>query len=109
MNFIAPVFIEALLADACYVDGLAGLSDSKLALSLESRMTPELAKYIANNFSVVAQTPSFSSSFDATVWKNRASGEIYISMRGTTGLRDLIEDAHLQESGLAAYQITDMV
>ncbi|ODS22971.1 hypothetical protein AB835_11245 [Candidatus Endobugula sertula] len=69
MKTINDVYINALLADASYVDGLRS---STLEDQLKKRMTPDLAKYIANNFTVVTQESNsgiFDSGFDVTVWR----------------------------------------
>ena len=55
MTKIANTYINALLADATYVSLLSEpLSSSGNQSLLGSRMTPELAKYIADNFEVAS-------------------------------------------------------
>ena len=106
---IHDAYINALLADAAYVSNLdLATTPGDLTANLTGRMTPELAKYIGDNFTVVNQAGGLASSFDATVWKNR-SGQFYISMRGTQELFDFNADADLAASGLAHDQLVDMV
>jgi hypothetical protein len=72
MTTINDTYINALLADAAYVKDLTALSDLQNLLS--PRMTPTLAKYVADNFSVVTQIDSndlTGSGFDATVWRGK--------------------------------------
>lgn len=119
MNNITDAFINALLADATYaleLDGFASsssASDRKALVGLLSdRMTPTLAEYIGNNFTVIDHFESddvWGSGFDATVWK-RNDGKIYVTMQGTTGLGDFLTDADLTlGNGAPARQIVDMV
>lgn len=109
MTTIHDAYINALLADASYVnDLLPGITGSALTGQLTGRMTPELAKYIGDNFTVVSQAGRLASSFDATVWRNK-SGQVYVSMRGTQELFDFTTDADLAASGLAHEQLVDMV
>ncbi|MBC7603224.1 MAG: hypothetical protein H7255_11285, partial [Ramlibacter sp.] len=91
MTIINDAFLNALLSDAAYVDGLVqGRTGADLADDLGPRMTPTLAEYIGKNFSVVTQIASPASSFDATVWRANnmdgtpnPSGKIFVAMRGT--------------------------
>lgn len=117
MSTIENTFLNALLADATYaldsnnLNGLTG-NDLENLIELKSRMTPTLAKYIGDNFTVVTHFKSgdqFGSGFDATVWKENATGKLIISMQGTTGLQDFLTDADLAVSGNARNQIVDMV
>lgn len=73
MNKIKRTFINALLADAVYVNDLVdGYTGEDLRPLLEPRMTPTLALHIANNFEVVSHINksddlvSGGSGFDAT-------------------------------------------
>ena len=121
MNTISDTFINAILADAAYADKLIdGLKGSGLLRALEKGMTPILAKYISDNFSVVAHRESddgiFSggSGFDATVWRGveggAFAGKIYVSMQGTLGAQDFLTDADLAlPFGAGRQQIVDMV
>ena len=56
MTNASNVYINALLADATYVNLTPGLSSESLAevKDLKDRMTPTLAKYIADNFEVIS-------------------------------------------------------
>lgn len=119
MITINAAFIEALLADASYVDGLvAEDSASDLSDKLSERMTPTLAKLIGDNFTVVTSinTPDGAiagSGFDAVVWRGNAgtpyAGQLFVSMRGTEGTSDFLSDASLATSGNARSQLVDMV
>lgn len=74
-NSIHNAFINALLADATYVNDLTSpsgvpLSGTALIDQLKERLTPALAKYLADHFEVVTQKLTddvLQSGFDATV------------------------------------------
>ena len=110
MNTINDTFLNALLADATYVNNLT--SNSDLSIRLSTRMTPTIAAYIDQNFDLVTQfeTSEFTGSgFDVTVWR-RNTGKLYVSMRGTEPGVDLaIADLDLALSGKARFQLVDMV
>lgn len=97
MTTINDAYINALLADATYAEGLVdGAQGVRLKDLLSSRMTPVLADFIGNNFYVVSHIESsdtFGSGFDATVWKgvdgSPYEGKVYVSMQGTTGLQGI--------------------
>ena len=79
-------------------------------------MTPDLAKFIGDNFTVVTHASSdgfTGTSFDATVWRGNAgstyAGQTYVSMRGTQEFFDFTTDIDLAASGLAYSQLIDMV
>ncbi|MFE8643837.1 calcium-binding protein [Sphingomonas sp. NCPPB 2930] len=117
MKNISNAYINALLADATYAlndNNINGLTGSSLeALSgFAERMTSTLAKYIGENFTVVnhIETSDVSASgFDATVWREKASGKIYVSLQGTAGFQDFLTDATLTLNGNAGQQVIDMV
>ena len=121
MTKIANTYINALLADATYVSLLSEpLSSSGNQSLLGSRMTPELAKYIADNFEVASaidtpDIPLLGSGFDATVWRGRAgtefAGQVFVSTRGTEppGVDIWGADADLATNVAARTQIIDMV
>ncbi len=114
MMKINDTYINALLADSSYVNGLLpNQTGAALTAQISGRMTPELAKYIGDNFTVVTQVSGLASSFDAVVWRGNAGtpygGQIYVSMRGTQEPADLDADADLAASGLAHDQLADMV
>ncbi|MDB5874493.1 MAG: hypothetical protein JWQ07_3935, partial [Ramlibacter sp.] len=113
-NQIQNAYINALLADAAYVDA------DLLATDLPKRMTPTLAAYITANFEAVSSIntsdiPLLGSGFDATVWRGRAdgdfAGQVFVSMRGTEVFpgADLLADGDLALASGARYQITDMI
>jgi hypothetical protein len=93
MNNISNMFINAVLADAAYVDDLVdGISGDNLKTVLGGRMTPVLAQFIADNFGVVAHKESddfFGSGFDATVWRGRASTTYEGQVLGKWGQTEL--------------------
>ena len=119
MTTINDTYINAILADAAYVENLnLNPSGSDLKDEIESRMTSDVAQYIADNFTVLHQEDNnssilFESSFDATVWEGKAgtnyAGQVYVSMRGSQQLLDFEEDLDLATSGLAHRQLVEMV
>lgn len=113
MSGIGELYINALLADASYVDLARGdISDAE-GSALTTRMTKTLSTYIAENFTVVDSINSweyFDSGFDATVWREKPAGQIYVSFRGTeVGLGDFRTDVDLALTGNARAQLVDMV
>jgi hypothetical protein len=123
MTTIAKTYINALLADAAYVDLLEEpLNSPGNQDLLGKRMTPTLAAYIAANFEVVSaiNTPDSvlgdGSGFDATVWRGKAggdyAGQVFISTRGTepdAGGADLLADADPALATAARSQSIDML
>jgi Ca2+-binding RTX toxin-like protein len=114
MTTINDAYINALLADACYVDDLLpGMTGTALASQVSGRMTADVAAYIGANFTVVQQVGGLASSFDATVWRGNAgtpyADQIYVSMRGTQEAGDFVADGDLAQNGLAHQQLADMV
>jgi len=124
MTTISNAFINALLADTTYalqsnnLNGFTGSSLTNLP-DVKDRMTPTLAKYIGDNFTVKTHIETgdlLGSGFDATVWRANnpdgtanLNGKLYLSMQGTTGLGDLLSDIDLATSGNARNQLADMV
>ena len=113
MTTINDTYINALLADASYVNNLLpNQTGGNLAVVLAPRMTPELADFIGVNFTVVTQASGYASSFDATVWRGNAgtayAGQFYASMRGTQEAFDFSANSDLSTSGLARRQLADM-
>jgi hypothetical protein len=115
-NQIQNAYINALLADAAYVD------TDKFATKLVERLTLSQADFLLVNFEVASSEnksdiPLIGSGFDATVWRGKTNspyaGQIYVSMRGTQpedGGADLLAaDFNLAVSGGAVSQIIDMV
>ena len=123
MSYIQSAYINALLADAAYIDLPIGtivqdqLEDKEGTLS--RRMTPQLAKFIADNFEVISNEykndfPGLGSGFDAIVWKGRKGtpyeGKVFVSTRGTQPGEDMFgADLDLALSSSARSQIIDMV
>ncbi|GBU15303.1 hypothetical protein AwPolaro_06810 [Polaromonas sp.] len=74
-------------------------------------MTPALAKYIGDNFTMVTHIETddeVSSGFDATVWKDNATGKLTVSMRGSEGRQDFWTNYKLTLLTNAGQQIIDM-
>ena len=117
MRSITEAYINAVLADATYAELLLdGDTGPALHQKLENRMTPRIAKFIADNFEVAAHKESddaVGSGFDATVWRGRAgtdyAGKVYVSIQGTTGVADFLADLDLTTSGGARAQFVNMV
>lgn len=114
MTTLGESFVNALLADASYVDDLVvGATGAVLSGKVAGRMTPTLAEFIGENFTVVTQVTGLASSFDAVVWRGNANtpyaGQVYVSMRGTQESQDFVEDANLALAGVPAAQVVDMV
>jgi Ca2+-binding RTX toxin-like protein len=115
MTTIQEAYINALLADAAYAltsDVNNGITGDHLTEFLNKRMTPTLANYIGENFTVITHIDSndlTGSGFDATVWRSN-DGKVYISMTGTEGLQDFLSDVDLAvSSGTARAQLAEMV
>jgi trimeric autotransporter adhesin len=119
MSDINNAFVNALLADASYVDRLTdGLAADELRRALTERMTPTLARLIADNFTVVTAINTGDevingAGFDGVIWRGNAgtlyAGKLFVSMRGTEGVADFVTDANLALRGDAAQQTADMV
>src|SRR3972149_1674204 len=118
MTTLKDAYINALLADATYAlesnvpNVLNGLTGNDLTVRLNERMTPTLAQYIGDNFTVVTHVDSseyVDSGFDATVWRDNNTGKTYVSMTGTEGVADFVTDIDLTLSGVARTQVADMV
>jgi hypothetical protein len=103
MPTISEAFANALLADATYVHEL--IVNPALQSSLRSRMTPTLAAYIADRYSLVTQYETGDDfgqvGFDVTVWREIESGKLVVSMRGTEPITDFITDIDLAFTGNA--------
>lgn len=59
MKSLGDIFSNALLADAVYAferDGLEGTTGADLVRLLPDRMTPALARYIGENFTVLTNS-----------------------------------------------------
>lgn len=116
MTTIHGAFINALLSDSSYIPGLAD-GQTGFALNsadLQQRLTPALAQFISDNFTVISHQESDDvgdSGFDGTVWRGNAGtpyeGEVYVSMQGTTGLADFLSDGDLSLFGAAREQIAE--
>ena len=77
MSNISFAYINAILSDAAYIDipnGVIRERDLKPDAPLSTRMTPPLARFIADNFEVISNrlgNDFTGSGFDAIVWKGR--------------------------------------
>ena len=93
---IHDAFINAVLADSAYVNGLtAGLTGEALADALTERLTAPLAAYIGANLSVVTQftDPDPINGFSVTVFQDLANGQRYVSFRGMEGIGNLADSS----------------
>ncbi len=106
-------YINALLADASYVELTNSngnvVPETEITSKLTARLTEPLAKFITDNFEVVNQQPdSLLSGFSATVWRGKSTGDyagqIFVSMRGTDPGIDFIDDGGLAFTGVAGRQ-----
>jgi hypothetical protein len=113
---IHNAFVNAVLADASYVEGL--LPDDKdgiLAGKLERRLTGPLAQYVGQNYRVVTQytDPSFVNGFSVTVFEDRLTGQRYMSIRGMESIftpSDSLSAANVSLfTGLAGDQTISMI
>lgn len=123
MNTIQTTYINALLADAAYVrmqEGKDGdpptgilLTGTALTNAITKNLTKPQAEFITSNFDILTQTLSPTGGFDAVVWKGKAgtdyADQIYVSMRGTLGAKDIADDAGLATRGIPYEQVRDMV
>jgi hypothetical protein len=118
MSPIQTAYINALLADASYVERVA--VGSVTAGQFSTRLTSTQAAYLAANFTVLASEESSDGGFDAVVWrvKDNSSlatsdpqmvGKVFVSMRSTQGLQDIADDVSLALKGIPHLQIANMV
>jgi hypothetical protein len=116
MNIIQNIYINALLADAAYVQLVDNknkpLSIDGVRTNLTARLTQPQADYLLANFDILTQTLSPTGGFDAVVWKGKSgtdyAGQVYVSMRGTQGLQDIDDDLALSGRGVPYNQVRDM-
>lgn len=122
MSYIQSAYINALLADASYIDLPIGIISQdqfeNTEGTLSRRITPQLARFIADNFEVIDNryaSEYHESGFDAIVWKGRQGtpyeGKVFLSTRGTelNGKDILGADIDLALSSSARSQIIDMI
>ena len=114
MNLIQTAYINALLADASYVERIP-VGDVTAGV-FSPRLTPTQATYLATNFEILSSIESpkaLGMGFDAVVWRGKANGEfagqVYVSTRGTQGFEDIADDVALAVTGVPLAQIVDMV
>lgn len=114
MSLINNAFTNSVLADAAYVDGIEdGFGGDNILEILTPTLTPTLAKFVSDNFTVLNQQGGYSSGFNAIVWRGNSDtkykNQIYVSMRGTDEFSDVIQDKDLAITGLGHAQIVDMI
>ncbi len=128
MRTIYNAYINVLLADATYALGeqkqlavgdlslgLYSLQTTNTAVwtALKERMTETQANYLDANFNVVTHIENddvIGSGLDATVWRKKSDGKIFISMQGTEGMQDFLTDiVDITVTGNPAVQLVDMV
>ena len=114
MSEIDNVYINALLADASYINFKDNEIDNDTNSDLNNRLTPILANYVKENFEILASLPdSENSGFNCVVWRGLTgtdyAGQVFVSMRGTQETEDVLDDATLATTGVAYDQIADMV
>lgn len=114
MNELTNMYINALLADASYINHNNNQINTDEEGKLSGRLTPTLATYIADNFEILSSLPdSENSDFNCVVWRGRTgtdyAGQVFVSMRGTQETEDVLDDATLATTGVAYDQIADMV
>ena len=101
MNSIETAYINALLADASYIERIR--VGNIIPGDFKDRLTETQAAYLAANFTVVTSletpntiNPLLGTGFDPVVWQIKAgselagpnnvnAGKIFVSMRGTQG------------------------
>ena len=114
MSELTNMYINALLADASYIDYNNNQINTNENGDLSKRLTPTLTAYIAEKFEVLASLPSSENSgFNCVVWRGRTgtdyAGQVFVSMRGTQEAEDVLDDGTLATTGVAYDQIADMV
>jgi hypothetical protein len=114
---INTAFVNAILADASYVEGLlTGDTGTALKDALETRFTAPLAQYVGEHFRVVTQYTESNltgSGFSVTVFQDLLTNQQYIAFRGTEpegGPADVFADLDaVAVSGFARAQVQAMV
>ena len=114
MSEISNAYINALLTDASYIDFEGNQIGNNEYDDLSDRITPTLASYIKENFEILSSLPdSENIGFNCVVWRGRTgtdyAGQVFVSMRGTQGVENVLDDATLATTGVAYEQIADMV
>ncbi|MBU1567847.1 MAG: hypothetical protein KJ630_19750 [Proteobacteria bacterium] len=111
MTTIEQVFLEAVLADISYVDGLTkGMTNDVLAGKIENRISEPLAEAISTRFEVLAVKDDSSSSYQGVVFRDKETNTIYVANRGTYTFLDFVADANLALiTGVATSQTACMI
>ncbi len=101
MKSIESAYINALLADAAYIQVAGGINTA----DMKERMTATQAAFIVDNFTVVTslETPNtihseLGTGFDAVVWQIKAGSEL--GNRGQTPIKQDPQLAHLHRRQL---------
>ena len=119
MNTINQTFLDAVLADIVYVDGLiVGMGQAGNDTQVNNfknliarRITGPLAEEIANRFEVISVKSDPASEFQGAVFRDKTTGEIYVANRGTESRQDTFDaDIDLAlGTGVARNQASAMV
>ena len=114
MTTIEQAWIDCLLADVAYVDRLLpGMTGTSLADRIEARMTQPVAEFIGAKFEVVSVENDRPSDFQGVVFRDKATGDLYLANRGTApgkSFQDVVDDIDLALSaGIARTQTAAMV
>ena len=85
---IATYFEQAQLAMAAYALNLiSGITDNKYKAALrgpnEDKMAKAQAEWFVNHYDVIDSQQSTISGFSATLFRDKATGEYTLAMRGT--------------------------
>lgn len=88
---IHNAFLNAVLADSSYVDGLlSGMTGPFLESKLQPRFPEKLARYVGETFRVLSQwTDPGNSGFSVTVFEDKQTSQRYISFRELKGSASL--------------------
>ena len=118
MTGIEKSYLNALLADGAYSSfwdqkNSAWLSKDVIHTNLTTDLSEPQADFILSNFDILTQTLSSTGGFDAVVWRGKPgsdyAGQVYVSMRGTLGATDIVNDVALASRGLPYDEVADMV
>lgn len=96
MTTIDQAFIDAVLADIVYVNGLsAGMGQAgndtqtnNFRNLIARRITDPLAQEIAARFEVLAVKSDPASEYQGAVFRDKTNGQLYVANRGTAGGTD---------------------
>ena len=112
MATIEQAFIECVLADLAYVGTLQkGMSQKGRADEFARRITQPLAEKFAARFEILTTHSDAASDYQAVVFKDVTTGDLYLANRGTESTTDIVNaDLDLAlGSGVASKQAAAMV